>query len=84
MRALYFKARKNLGLLLSRMLSGKARYAAMQKAIYSSVDPESDFEVKEVIVGHYDAHEDYPYEQYLLRDVSDPVDKVALDFGCGP
>jgi ubiquinone/menaquinone biosynthesis C-methylase UbiE len=84
LRAQYFKARKNLGILLSRLRRGNARYAAMQKAIYSSVDPKSDFQVKEVIVGHYDAHEEYPYEQYLLRDVSDPGETVALDFGCGP
>ena len=83
MRKLYFKLKRKLGLLLSRLRSDEKRYAAMQKASYS-VDPKNEFEVKEVIVGHYDAHERYPYEKYLLRNVPDPKQIAALDFGCGP
>ena len=84
MRKLYFKSRRRLAILGSRLLSGKKRYAAMQKAIYTFVDPRNEFQVKEVIIGHYAAHEEYPYEKYLLQKVRDPSQTVALDFGCGP
>jgi SAM-dependent methyltransferase len=83
MRKLYFKLKRKLGLVLARLQSDEKRYAAMQKASYS-VDPKNEFEVKEAVVGHYDAHEQYPYERYLLRDVPDPNQATALDFGCGP
>lgn len=84
MRKLYFRLRRKIAILSSRLLSDKKRYAAMQKAIYSFVDSKDDHQVKEVIVGHYEAHEEYPYEKYLLRDIRDPSQVAALDFGCGP
>jgi SAM-dependent methyltransferase len=85
MRDLYFRVRRRLGILVSRLRRGEKRYAAMQKAIYSSaVDPENEFMLKEAIVGHYAAHEDYPYEEYLLKNVRSPRETTALDFGCGP
>ena len=44
------------------------------------------------IVGNYDWHEAYPYEQFLFNDVSDPnkplvtdpANAKVIDFGCGP
>src|SRR6266436_8801474 len=57
------------------------RYSRMQKTFYeglATLSPES-------VVGFFDAHEEFPYEDFLLRNA--PRDgittKLALDFGCG-
>ena len=70
--------------LASRTKQGTERYAAMQKAYYESFSPNDQHALKEVVIGNYDAHERYPYEQYLLDRVGDTRSRAALDFGCGP
>jgi SAM-dependent methyltransferase len=61
-------------------------YAAMQKRYYSSV-PAEDEAMKQNVVGCYDAHEKYPYEDFLLSQFPafySTEGMLALDFGCGP
>ena len=36
----------------------------------------------QLCVGEFDAHESYPYEDYLLEEYSGPRG-IALDFACG-
>lgn len=58
------------------------KYRKMQLAFYSSV-PAEDGAMKQAVVGCYNEHEAYPYEEYLLSFDRGPGD-LALDFGCGP
>lgn len=58
------------------------KYRKMQLAFYSSV-PAEDGAMKQAVVGCYNEHEAYPYEEYLLSFDRGPDDR-ALDFGCGP
>jgi SAM-dependent methyltransferase len=37
---------------------------------------------KNLCVGNFQDHENYPYEEYLLKKYDGPKD-IALDFGCG-
>jgi SAM-dependent methyltransferase len=61
------------------------RYRLMQKKWYGDI-PADDAHQQAAVVGCYDEHEKYPYEQYLLADIApENLPKmVALDFGCGP
>lgn len=60
------------------------KYRRMQKTHYSSV-PADDGAMRNAVVGCYDEHEKYDYEQYLLHYCEpDEEKKLALDFGCGP
>src|SRR5262245_58464767 len=61
--------------------SAEERYARMQKTFYeglASLSPEA-------VVGFFDDHEKFAYEDFLLRKpvVDDLTSKLALDFGCG-
>ncbi len=59
----------------------KETYASMQIAAYNEYS--STFErAQKLCVGWWDAHEKYPYENYLLARYAGPKTK-ALDFGCG-
>ena len=65
---------------------GVEQYRSMQKRQYSSV-PDDDNAMKNSVVGCFDEHEKYPYEQYLLAKFTDEhpfKEMTALDFGCGP
>src|SRR6267142_1857705 len=57
------------------------RYSRMQKTFYEGLATLSP----EAVVGFFDEHEEFPYEEYLLRNA--PRDSLqttlALDFGCG-
>ena len=63
------------------------RYAAMQKSFYDWLGAEHPV----AVVGHYDFHENFPYETYLLfeyGDVRKPIfpdfsQRRAFDIGCG-
>ena len=68
---------------MSEYTNDVEKYRQMQKAYYSSI-PANDDAMKSNVVGCFDAHEQYPYEQYLLKHVWEPKMRVALDFGCGP
>jgi len=57
-------------------------YLAMQKKYYSKFGSENDNELKRCI-GGYGTHQKFPYEKYLLKNVKNPENKIALDFGCG-
>jgi SAM-dependent methyltransferase len=57
------------------------KYSMMQKAYYASIPP-IDSSMKNSVVGCFDEHERYPYEDYLLD--RNPARNLALDFGCGP
>jgi len=59
------------------------KYRRMQKTHYSAVPPD-DGAMRNAVVGCYDEHEKYPYEQYLLHYCEPGSEKLALDFGCGP
>jgi SAM-dependent methyltransferase len=63
---------------------GPERYRAMQKAYYESFNPADERALKDQVIGHFDAHEGYPYEQYLFEGLGATHALVALDFGCGP
>lgn len=59
----------------------KEAYAQMQIAAYNEYS--NTFEkAKKECVGWWEAHEKYPYENYLLARYDGPKTK-ALDFGCG-
>lgn len=63
-------------------MSDKITYRNMQLKAYEEYS--SDFSrAKNVCVGWWDAHEKYPYEQYLLEEFGDRPRFSALDFGCG-
>jgi SAM-dependent methyltransferase len=59
------------------------RYRTMQKKYYEGV-PAEDGAMRDHVVGCFDEHEKYPYEQHLFRHFEPGTSKVALDFGCGP
>ena len=66
------------------------RYRQMQRTYYGSV-PASDADMKNHVVGCFEEHEKYPYEQYLfpLLMADNGVLRLmsrmtVLDFGCGP
>lgn len=59
----------------------KYEYRDMQKNAYEHYSRTFDTAQKEC-VGNWDAHEKYPYEEYLLENYNDIYDG-ALDFGCG-
>jgi len=56
-------------------------YLKMQKATYAKHF--ADGKSAKDIVGNYEWHERYPYEDYLLSDITNPEAMLALDFGCG-
>lgn len=63
---------------------GTKKYNLMQKYIYKKMTSDIDLS-EEVCVGHFDAHQKFPYEDYLLEFYPDNKEKLlALDFGCGP
>lgn len=56
----------------------------MQKYIYKKMTTNIELS-EEVCVGHFDAHQKFPYEDYLLEFYPQNKEKlIALDFGCGP
>lgn len=59
------------------------KYRQMQKRQYSSVPPD-DTAMRNSVVGCFDEHEKYPYEQHLLHYCKPSPEKLVLDFGCGP
>lgn len=64
------------------LVSDKITYRDMQLKAYEEYS--SDFNIaKNICVGWWDAHEKYPYEQYLLEEFGDKPRFSALDFGCG-
>src|SRR5882672_3313958 len=56
------------------------RYSRMQKTFYEGLATLSS----EAVVGFFDEHEGFSYEDFLLRNAPrDGLDrKLALDFGC--
>lgn len=62
------------------LISPEKKFALVQKNHYQVNSPGAEYG----IIGNYKAHEKYPYEEYLLRKIHSPKDKIALDFGCGP
>jgi len=60
---------------------GKVSYNSMQKEQYKKYT-ESFAKSAEICVGEFDAHEAYPYEEYLLEHYSGKRG-IALDFACG-
>jgi ubiquinone/menaquinone biosynthesis C-methylase UbiE len=60
---------------------GLNRFNAMQKREYRRYTSNIE-DAKNLCVGMFSAHEDYPYEDYLLRGYAGPY-REALDFGCG-
>src|SRR5882672_2131863 len=78
-----YKASPRLFQIALAMLGYAAdeRYSRMQKTFYEGLATWSP----EAVVGFFDEHEEFPYEDYLLRNA--PRDslqtKLALDFGCG-
>ena len=80
---LFYKASPHLFALVLQKFGYRAdeRYARMQKTFYeglASLSPEA-------VVGFFDAHEKFPYEEFLLRKLAatEMKSKLALDFGCG-
>lgn len=63
---------------------GVHRYNLMQKYIYRKITTNKK-QAEEICVGHFEAHEAFPYEEYLLEYYpANKEKKIALDFGCGP
>lgn len=60
---------------------GMNSYNSMQKQQYKTYT-ESFAKSAEICVGEFEAHETYPYEQYLLEHYSGERG-IALDFACG-
>jgi len=61
------------------------QYRQMQFDYYNGSMGDGRNDVMAVdIVGNFEAHERYPYERYLLAEIPNPKDAIALDFGCGP
>lgn len=60
---------------------GLIRFNAMQKREYRRYTANLE-DAKNLCVGMFAAHENYPYEQYLLQGYEGPRIQ-ALDFGCG-
>jgi len=56
-------------------------YLKMQKAQYAKHF--QDGKSAKDLVGNYEWHERYPYEDYLLAHIPNPEACFALDFGCG-
>lgn len=54
----------------------------MQIKAYEEYSSNPD-RAKNVCVGHWQAQERYPYQQYLLEEYGDRPRNSALDFGCG-
>ncbi len=69
-------------------LSGKKKYAMMQKQFYEASAKRSEYGEKKVdyVVGSFDLHNAWKdYDTYLMRYVDKTYrNKLALDFGCGP
>ena len=61
--------------------AGVNRYNAMQIKSYQNYTKNYE-DSKNLCVGHFEAHEKYPYEEYLLENYSGKKD-TALDFACG-
>ena len=57
-------------------------YRNMQQKNYRKYTSTAE-KSKNLCVGHYETHEQYPYSEYLLEHASGNK-KTALDFGCGP
>tara|TARA_B100000767_G_scaffold253159_1_gene257491 strand:- start:118 stop:954 length:837 start_codon:yes stop_codon:yes gene_type:complete len=60
---------------------GRRSYNAMQKQQYKKYTGSFN-DSMQLCVGEFDAHESYPYEDYLLEEYSGPRG-IALDFACG-
>ena len=61
--------------------AGIASYSKMQKKEYAGYTKTFD-DAKNLCVGNFEVHEEYPYEEYLLQHF-EGKSRVALDFGCG-
>ncbi len=78
-----YKASPRLFQIALAMLGYAAdeRYSRMQKTFYEGLATLSP----EAVVGFFEAHEQFPYEEFLLCKITgdDSRSKLALDFGCG-
>lgn len=79
----------NLRFLKWIMLSGKYRYAYMQKLFYDRAAALSNYssdKFDDRVVGSYDKHNScVDYDTYLMKYIDHSFrDKLGLDFGCGP
>ena len=61
--------------------SGIRRYQDMQETAYKKYTKNFD-DSKNLCVGSFEVHEQYPYDEYLLEHYSGNS-KAALDFACG-
>jgi 2-polyprenyl-3-methyl-5-hydroxy-6-metoxy-1,4-benzoquinol methylase len=61
--------------------SGMASYQRMQQRAYENLTGNLD-DSKNLCVGSFDAHQKYPYEEYLLEHFEGQYG-AALDFACG-
>lgn len=60
---------------------GSKYYTLMQKKSYKKYTQNIE-DAKNLCVGHFEKHENYPYEKYLLENYDGDFN-LALDFGCG-
>jgi len=61
------------------------QYNLMQRAQYENINGDNDEDLANHIVGCFEEHEKYPYEQFLFEHLpTDKSEMLALDFGCGP
>ena len=58
------------------------KYRNMQKKSYRAYTVTAELS-KKLCVGHFEAHQKYPYMDFLLEHASGKKN-TALDFGCGP
>lgn len=70
-------------------LSGRDKYAFMQRYHYCQLSKDTDYEAdikKEGIVGSYEQQNEWKdYDEYLMKHIDSSFkDYYALDFACGP
>lgn len=66
------------------MVSEKNKYTLMQQWQYDQEASNWSIENKDPVVGAFDAHNVWDdYDNFLFKNAQ-TIDKIALDFGCGP
>ena len=83
LRVIYHKVKPIINGVLRRISPklGATLYTMMQKRAYKKYTGNIE-DAKHLCVGHFETHERYPYDQYLLKRFKGEFG-LALDFGCG-
>jgi len=60
------------------------KYTMMQKKVYKSESECWNINNRDLVVGSFDAHNNWDDYEFLFKDIENCENKIVLDFGCGP